>query len=179
MRPRLREESGFTLVELIVASVLTIIVMAAVSNLFVSGLRAGSNTSARLTSQSSVRLALDRLEFETRCASSAALGASGADVTLTLPSQCSHAAGTYTWCVASGALTRYAGSACTGSGETFVSDVTSATPFSCVAPVSQYPRLQVALSIDPNSQASDAYSSTDLIDMRNAALTTSTATACS
>ena len=98
---------------------------------------------------------------------------------LVLPSQCAHANGTYAWCVSSGSLTRYAASSCTGTGQTMVSNVTTPTPFSCLAPAGQYPRLQIALAVDPVSAKSDAFSATDTIDMHNAALTTSTSTACS
>lgn len=180
MRSLLREESGFTLVELIVATVLTVIVMAALSNLFVSGLRAGSNAGWQLSSQSSVRLAFDRLEYEARCASTATRAAGGADVTLVLPAApaCAHAQGTYTWCVSGGALTRYVGSSCSGTSQTFVTNVTSATPFTCVAPVNQYPRLQVALSVNGSNASGNGFSATDQIDMHNAALTTSTSSAC-
>lgn len=168
MRPLLREEAGFTLVELIVVTGLTVIVVAALSNLFSSGLRAGYDANARLTSQSSVRLAFDRLEYETRCASQAALAGSGADVTLTLPSQCGHANGTYTWCVANGDLIRYAGSSCTGSSQIFVTNLTTPTPFTCLTATSQYPRLQVALGVNATPSGSDSFSATDVIDMRNA-----------
>ncbi|HZD87276.1 MAG TPA: hypothetical protein VE088_04655 [Gaiellaceae bacterium] len=169
MRRPLHDESGFTLVELVLVTVLTVVVVGGLSNIFVSGLRAGNDANARLTSESSVRLAFDRLEFETRCASTATLVSSGAGVTLVLPSSCSHATGTYTWCVTGGALIRYAGSACSGTSETFIQSVTTPTPFSCVTAAAQYPRLQVALGVNPTPRGSDSFSATDLIDMRNAA----------
>ncbi len=179
MRRVLREESGFTLVELIIVTALTIVVVGALSNLLASGLRAGSNASWQLTSQSGVRLAFDRLEYEARCASTATRAAGGADVTLVLPSSCAHGTGTYTWCVSSGALIRYSASSCSGTSQTFIKNVTSATPFSCVAPVNQYPRLQVALTVNGTSSSANRFSATEQIDMHNAALTTSSASACS
>jgi Tfp pilus assembly protein PilW len=179
MRRLLREESGFSLVEMVIASFITLILLAGLSDLFVSGLRATSNANYRLTSQSGVRLAFDRLEYEARCASTATLLSSGAGVTLVLPSSCAHSTGTYTWCVSGGALTRSSGSSCLATGQIFVKSVTSATPFSCITPVSQYPRLQVALTVNATSTGGDSFSATDQIDMRNAALTTSTSAACS
>lgn len=181
MRPLLREESGFTLVELIIATALTIVLVGALSNLFVSGLHAGSTASWQLTSQSGVRLAFDRLEYEARCAQTATRAASGADVTLYLPPSpaCAHASGTYTWCVSGGSLIRYTGSSCSGTSQTFVKNVTTPTPFTCVAPVNQYPRLQVALTVNGTSSSVNGFSATDQIDMRNAALTTSSSSACS
>lgn len=178
MRRSLRDESGFTVVELIIATALTVVLVAALSNLFASGMRAGSSASWQLSSQSSVRLAFDRLEYETRCASTATRAGSGADVTLVLPSSCAHATGTYTWCVSSGSLIRYIGSSCSGTSQIFVTAVTSATPFTCIAPVNQYPRLQVALTVDGTSTTANGFSATDQIDMHNAALTTSTTSAC-
>ncbi len=118
--------------ELVVVCVITVVLAAGLSNLFISGLRASSTANATLSSQSNLMYALSRLEFESRCASSAKLLSSGADVTLTLPAFCANAAGTFTWCVTSGSLVRYGGSACSGIGETFAASVTSLTPFSCI-----------------------------------------------
>lgn len=180
MRRLASDESGFTLVELIMATVITVIVMAGLADVFVSGMRGTSNASARLSSQVNVRLSLDRLDFEARCASTAALVSSGAGVTLTLPSQCPHASGSITWCVANGTLTRYVGTSCTGTTyQRFVGNVTSAHPFSCVSTVGDYPLLQVVLSVNTISGTSTSYSSTDDVAMRNAALTTSTTSSCS
>lgn len=176
MRRLLRDESGFTLVELIIASALTVLIMAGLSNLFVSGLRATADASSRLTSQSSVRLAFDRLEFEAHCADSATLLSSGAGVYLDIPSWCAHAAGTFSWCVSGGVLTRYTNSNCSGTGQIFVENVTSAKPFCIATTTGQYPMLDVALSVDAVSATADAFSATDTIDMHNAAAATSTST---
>lgn len=174
MERLLREESGFTLVELVIAMIVTVILMAGLSNVFVSGLRTSSTTNAMLASQTSVKVALERLELETRCAQSATLAAGGADVTLTFPSTYSCPANangtitTITWCVTGGSLVRYAdSSSCSGSAETFASDVTSATPFSCVMG-GDHPLLEVALDVNAGTNAGTAASGTDSIAMRNA-----------
>lgn len=172
-----RDESGFTLVELVVVTFVTVLLMAGLSNLFVSGLRTSKTTNAILSSQTQIHDALDRLEYEARCSSQATLGSSGAAVTLTLPSECVHGTGTVTWCITSGSLIRYAATSCTGTGVTLATNITSATPFSCVATVGNYPELQVALSVQTET-AADQTSATDEIAMRNAALTTSTASSC-
>lgn len=173
-----RDESGFTLIELVVVMTVLVLVMAGLSSLFLSGLHTSNTTSDILASQTQTHLALDRLEFETRCASQATLASSGADVTLTLPSQCPHATGTVTWCVSSGSLIRYAASSCTGSGQTFASGVTSAHPFSCVSTVGDYPELEIALAAQTRSTV-DQVAATDNVAMRNAALSTSTTSSCS
>lgn len=181
MRLLLRHETGFTMVEMVIATFVTMILVAGLANLFASGMRASADASSRLTSQSGVRLALDRLEYEARCASTATLAGGGADVTLVLPPApaCAHANGTYTWCVTGGALIRYSGSSCTGTNQIFATSVTTPKPFSCLAPVNQYPRLQVSLAVNPVPQTVDAFAATDTMDMHNAALTTSSSTACS
>jgi Tfp pilus assembly protein PilW len=178
MRRLLHDESGLSLVELVVAAGITVVIMAGLSNLFVSGLRASSNTNATLSAQSNVIVALNRLEFEARCASAAALVSGGAGVSLTLPSQCTHAAGTFTWCVSGGNLVRHEGSSCTGTGETFASDVTSTQPFSCLTPTGQIPRLQVALTVSSGPSSGDSASQTDQITLRNAPVYSSGTPAC-
>jgi prepilin-type N-terminal cleavage/methylation domain-containing protein len=165
--PALREESGFTLVELTVVITITLVVLGALTGLFTAGMRASTNSSATLASQANLIVAVNRLEFEARCTQSAALVSGGAGVTLTLPSYCPNATGTYTWCVSSGSLVRYAGSSCSGSGITYASNVSSATPFSCLD-TGKYPRLQVALTSNSGSIAGTAASGTSIITLRNA-----------
>lgn len=172
-----RDESGFTVVELVIVMTLLGIVMAGLSSLFVSGLRTSNTTNAMLASQVQIHVALDRLELETRCASQATLLSSGGGVALALPSQCPHAAGTVSWCVTGGSLMAYTTSDCSGSGETLASNITSATPFSCLSTVGDYPELQVALTAQTQS-TTDTVSATDTIAMRNAAVTTSTTSSC-
>jgi Tfp pilus assembly protein PilW len=178
MRRPLRDQSGFTTVELVLVTFLTVVLMAGLSNVFVSGLRASSTANTMLASQTSIRTALDRLEFETRCASTATLISSGAGVALSIPTTCPHATGTVSWCVTSGALVRYAASSCTGSGQKLATSVTSTRPFSCLATVGDYPELQVALAVNAGTTSTTAVAQTDKIAMRNAALTTSTTAAC-
>ena len=168
MRARLASEQGFTMVELLVAMVLTAIVMIGVVNIFVSGSRAGADANARVDAQQNTRLALDRLEFEGRCSSSATIVSAGAGVDFTLPSQCSHATGDVTWCVAGGVLTRYLAASCSGTGQPFVSGVTTATPFSLATASGALPRLDITMTVDTGG-SSDAATLTDTITLRNAA----------
>jgi prepilin-type N-terminal cleavage/methylation domain-containing protein len=171
MRRRLAAEDGFTLVELLTVVALLAVVLAGIANLLVSGSRAQRDTSGRVDAQQGARLALDRLEYEARCSSYAASVNSGAGVTLALPSQCSHATGTVTWCVSSGVLARYAGSTCSGSGTPYVSSVTSATPFSLQWSTGDLPRLQVRLTVNDTGSSSDSFTVNDAIALRNSAAT--------
>jgi prepilin-type N-terminal cleavage/methylation domain-containing protein len=173
-----RDESGFTLIELVVVMTVLVLLMAGLSSLFVSGLSASNTTNDILASQTQIHISLDRLEYETRCASSAALVSSGAGVKLTLPGQCTNASGTVTWCVTSGSLVRYAASSCSGSSQTLAKNITSAHPFACLTTVGDYPRLQIALTAQTQS-SEDTVSATDTIALRNAALSTANAPGCS
>ena len=172
------DESGFTLVELLVVCTITFILMGALAMIFGIGLNTSKSSSSILGSQSGVVVALDRLDYEARCASQATRISGGAGVTLTLPSQCAHATGTVTWCVTGGSLVRYSGSACSGSGLTLQGNVTSTTPFSCVATVGNYPQLAVNLTVNVGTTSSTASSATDSITLVNAPLTTASSAAC-
>ena len=176
---RLRDESGMTIVELIVVCAVLVIVMGALSNVFISGLRASSDGQARLAAQEKIRTALDRLEYEARCAQTATIVSGGAGVALSLPGQCPHATGNVAWCVSGGTLQRVAGATdCSLPGQTFVEGVASATPFSCLAPVGPLPQLQVALTVTAASSPGASTSATDTITLRNAQYTTSTFSSC-
>lgn len=179
MRPLLRTESGFSLPELLIVMTILVILMGGLATILGIGLNTTKRSSSLLASQSGVVIGLDRLDYEARCASKAVLVSGGAGVTLTLPSQCTHATGTVTWCVTGGSLVRYAGSACSGSGLTLTTNVTSTTPFSCVAPVGTYPSLKAALTVNTGTTAATQSSGTDTIALENAILTTSSSTGCS
>ena len=144
-----------TLVELLVACVVLVIVMAGpLERLRLRAPRRhahgrpprrASRTSAPPSTASSTRPAARR---------AAQLVSGGAGVALTLPGQCPHAAGDVAWCVTGGALQRIAGATdCTGTAQTLVTDVTSATPFSCLTARRRLPRLQVALTVNATASA--------------------------
>ena len=168
-----------TLVELTFVSVVLVIVMAGLSNMFVSGLRASSTGDAQLASQGAVRTAFDRLEYEARCSDSASILSSGAGVHLNLPAQCTNATGDVSWCVTGTSLVRAAAADCSGTTTTFVSDVTSATPFCLQTVTGALPQLFVTLTVNSSGEATDATSATDEITLRNASAAASTSAACS
>ncbi|MFI5038621.1 MAG: PilW family protein [Solirubrobacterales bacterium] len=171
-RLRLRSDSGFSLVELVVTMGIMGVVLGGLATIFVSGERASADATARMTSQQNVRVAFDRLEYDARCADTATLlnktGSNGAGVYLHLPTQCAHASGTVTWCITSGSLTRNTGTTCPGTALTYVTSVTSATPFSCYTPVAgTLPQIKVLLTVNPSTRNSDKTSGTDYITMHN------------
>jgi prepilin-type N-terminal cleavage/methylation domain-containing protein len=166
-----REQHGFTLVELLMTMIILGFVMAGLSNILTSGSRAESDATARMTGQQNVRDSTDRLDFEARCASTASLISSGAGVALTMPATCSHATGTVSWCVVSGALVRFTSAGCpTSGGQVFIRSVTTPTPFSIVngtAGSGQLPQLAIRLTVNTTGRASDAFTLTDSIALRN------------
>lgn len=159
-----------TLVELMVVSIVLVILMAGLSNTFVSGLRASADANTRLAGQESVRTAFDRLEYEVRCTSTATLVGGGAGVALSIPSQCPHATGDVAWCVSGTVLERRAGGTdcSTGTVQPFVSDVTSATPFACLTAPGDLPRLQITLTVNTSTAPAEATTAVDTITFRNA-----------
>ena len=174
MTHRLADERGFSLVELVIVMFLVSILLAGLSNLFISGLRASSDTSARTAGQGNIQTAVNRLEFELRCSSGATVpnaGVANSSVTVTLPTQCVHATGQYTWCVSGGSLLRYSGATCSGTGETFANNVTTAKPFTLVSTTGNLPQLAINLSVNLVGSSSDAVSVADTITLRNAART--------
>ena len=73
-RGRLSDESGFTLVEMLVVLAILGIVLAALTTLFVSATRTAADQNMRFQAQQEARLALDSLRREIHCAN----GVSGA-----------------------------------------------------------------------------------------------------
>jgi Tfp pilus assembly protein PilW len=157
-------------VELIITMVVMGTVMGGLANIFISGQRASADATARVTSQQSVRVAFDRLEYDARCASTATRLSSGVGVHLTLPAQCAHASGDVTWCVNSGALVRNAGTTCAATSHaiTYFTGVTSTAPFSCSSPSgSLYPQLGVSLAVNTTTRSSNKSTANDSITMHN------------
>lgn len=174
----LRDESGFTLPELLIYITVLAVIMGALSMIFALGLRTSKTSGSIEASQADVVVAFDRIDYEARCASSATLVSGGAGVTLNLPSQCPNASGTISWCVSGGSLIRYTGSACSGTAQTLINDVTSTTPFSCVVPVGDYPALNMALTANQGTTSATAWTGSDLVTLENAVLTTSSYKGC-
>jgi prepilin-type N-terminal cleavage/methylation domain-containing protein len=177
MKRRLSDERGVSLVELMVAMAILAVISAAVVTAFLAGVRASADASARTADQGTIQTAVNRLEFELRCASGATVPhddgtTANSSVHLTLPSECIHGTGDYTWCVSSGSLIRYSGSACSGTSQVFATGVTTATPFTLLDKTSgRLPQLQIILSVNQGANSTDADSITETITLRNDART--------
>lgn len=99
----MRDERGFSLVEVVLTTAIAGLIAGGAVTLFVSGQRAGTDLSERGQAQAELRLALDELRTDVHCASAAAGGATS--VTLTVPATCVPQ-GSVTWCT-SGSGTRH------------------------------------------------------------------------
>jgi type II secretory pathway pseudopilin PulG len=122
LRPA-REESGYTITELLTVLVIMGTVMAGITTIFVSGSKAEGDVNRRFQAQQDTRLALDRIRRDLHCSSDTNPYAQNA---ITLKST---SCGDVSWCTASvaGPITRYAlyrqtGTTCSAATGTRVAD---------------------------------------------------------
>lgn len=88
---RLRRDDGYSLVELLTTMAMLGIVLAALTVIFTSGLRAQVNANQTVESQQNARLAVERLRRDVHCASAVTgitPGTPGTSITLALPAAC-------------------------------------------------------------------------------------------
>ena len=105
----LRGAGGYTMIELLAVLTIFLIVVTALTTLFVSGAKAELDANRRFQAQLSARVAFDQMRREIHCASSLTF-TSAASVTITLPASCPSAGGTQTTVVydtASAGTNRY------------------------------------------------------------------------
>jgi prepilin-type N-terminal cleavage/methylation domain-containing protein len=144
MRGRANAEDGFTLVEMLVVMAILGTVLAGLTVLLTGAINSQNDQSNRAEAQQDARLGLDRLRREVRCASDVTTpsGYPASAVTITLGTYCPTAGGaaTVTWCTKdkNGAsppvpgaqpytLWRYTGSACSGTGTKWASNLVDKT----------------------------------------------------
>ena len=132
----LREQRGYSLMELLVAMSILGAVMTSVSVLLVSATNSEVDMNRRFQAQTQARVGLDLMRREVHCAMSVSPVGASASVTLTIPATCPTAGGntSITWCtVANGpnrwGLWRYPGSSCSGTGKRFADYVTASSIF--------------------------------------------------
>jgi prepilin-type N-terminal cleavage/methylation domain-containing protein len=114
LRARLvREERGYTLVELLTVIVILGIVMEGLTTMFVSASNAEVDMNNRFQAQQTARIALDKIRREVHCAQDAGSTTPNTAVwlvTLTVPTYCKTYSGstTVTWCTKNVSTNRYA-----------------------------------------------------------------------
>jgi prepilin-type N-terminal cleavage/methylation domain-containing protein len=120
VREMVRDERGFTLVELVVTMAILGIVLGGLTATYASATRAQADLTRRFEAQEHGRLALDKVRRDAHCADSATVNGANTLVTFTLPAGCPTGSGSVTWCVRAGTysteLYRIASAAGTCSG---------------------------------------------------------------
>lgn len=179
LRARLRDERGYSIVELLVSMSILGTVMASVSVLLVSATNSEVDMNRRFQAQTQARLGLDRVRREVHCAQSVAISSAGAIATLTIPSTCPTAAGltAITWCTqANGSrwdLWRYEGASCSGTGRKWAGSINQGTVFT-YTPQSSSSLAYLGVNLPVNVQGSKTISSyvlEDNIVLRNSTRT--------
>jgi prepilin-type N-terminal cleavage/methylation domain-containing protein len=89
---RLREERGYTMIELLVVMLILLTVLTALTALFVSGAKAELELNRRFEAQQNARIAADRMRREVHCANAVTV-TSASNITVVLPGHCPTATG--------------------------------------------------------------------------------------
>jgi prepilin-type N-terminal cleavage/methylation domain-containing protein len=185
-RRRLAGEPGFSLTEMLVVLTIIGIVLAALTQLFVSASTAEVDMTKRFQAQQDMRLALDQLRREIHCASSVTGAPPTSSIIIALGSYCptngTGAATQVTWCTkdkngnpppgagAPYSLWRYNGTTCSGTGRQWGDYLMTDQVFTgYIAPASgSLGKLSVNLPVDlsPND-AKQRYVLQDDIVLRN------------
>ena len=175
LRRRLRAESGYTLIELLISMSILAAIMTSVSVLLVSATNSEVRMNRTFQAQTQARLGLDRLRREVHCAISVAVTGSGSIATLTIPSTCPTSGGltAITWCSkVNGSrydLWRYEGSSCSGTGRKWASSLNQSNLFTYTAQsTSSLAYLSTTLPVNvPGSKSISTYTLSDNIVLRN------------
>lgn len=180
LRSRLRrEESGFTLIELVTVLGMLVIVVTALAYALMAAQRSEEEMNRRFGSQINARIALDQIRREVHCASAVTPTGSAASVTITLGGRCPTAAAgtTVSWCTV-GSGTRYVlyrkvGATCDAAGKKTVDYLTSGTVFS-FTPQSPTSLAMLSVSLPVNTRPASGlpdYRLADDIVLRNSTRT--------
>jgi type II secretory pathway pseudopilin PulG len=173
---RLRDESAYSLVELLVSMSILGAVMTSVSVLLVSATDSEVDMNKRFQAQTQARLGLDLMRREVHCAMSVSPTGAASSVTLAIPSSCPTSGGntSITWCtVANGTnrwgLWRYPGSSCGGTGKRYADHLTASSIFVFTPQnTSSLAKLNVRLPVNVRpSESSFLYNLEDDIVLRN------------
>ena len=104
----LRDERGYSLIEMLIVLSIMSVVMGALTTVFVQASNSELDMNNRFQAQQESRLALDKMRREVHCGSVATPAGSSSSVTLTLPAYCKTGSGSITWCTRNVSTNRYA-----------------------------------------------------------------------
>jgi prepilin-type N-terminal cleavage/methylation domain-containing protein len=185
LRRRLRNQSGYTLTELIVTMSILGIVLGGLTQLFSAGLRAETDVAFRHQAQSEARNALSYLRQEAHCASAVSYVDNPGPpltqtLTLSLPAGCRRPVGetagsNSVWCTVSVSTYRFqlyrkAGGGCDNTGKKYADYLTQGNFIvPSTSPSTELRTLSVTFPVDPNSSATtpNIYRLSDDIVLRN------------
>jgi type II secretory pathway pseudopilin PulG len=161
------------MVEMLTVMVIMSIVLAGITQVFISGSKAQTDQDNRFRAQLNTRIALDKIRKDIHCASDVTPFATSS-VTIKLPSGCG---GDVSWCTVAVAgytnryrLYRQSGTSCSANGTQFADYLTNANAFptfahtvgcSCLA------SLSVDFKVSIKGSNVGAYELTDTIFLRN------------
>jgi len=167
-RRRLADDAGFTLVELIGVMAILIIILTAVTTLFVSGSRAQVDLNERFQAQTEARVATDRIRHEVHCASDL-IPTSAASITVTLPAACPSAGGVDTTVIYSTQLVGGSRYELRRDGSRIADWLTTGDVFSYIAPTTDSLgklHLDLPVNVDPSQAWKEWRLETDVV-LRN------------
>lgn len=180
----LRDEAGYSLIEMLVVVAILGIVLGGLTTVFVSGTHAEMDTNARFQAQQNARLALSRIRSDAHLAGCTGTGTGATSISFyaipAAPGSCTGTA-TVTWCTAGStsltgrwALYRQSGGTCSASTGTPIADylTTNAIFTTNVATTGSGRRTSVTVtfpvSTNKTSPNLDLYTLTDTLVLRNA-----------
>jgi prepilin-type N-terminal cleavage/methylation domain-containing protein len=169
----MKDESGYTLIEMLTVLLIFGTVMGALISLFVAATNSEVQSNRRFQAQQNARLALDKLRREVHCSSTATVTGSGAHVVLTLPNSACRGYPQVAWC-AVGSGTRYAlyrkmGTTCDATGTKYVDYLTSNVLFTFASATTEVlSRLTVRFPVNTKpAEGEEAYTLEDELTLRN------------
>jgi prepilin-type N-terminal cleavage/methylation domain-containing protein len=188
-----RNERGYTLVELLVTMVILSVVVGGLTTVFVSGSNAQVDLNQRFQAQQQARLALDRIRGDIHCASAAQAQTINTYAGIKLAvGNCYSSTPTVSYCavMVTSVPPRYQLYRATGTGATdctsgdtsrlLVADYLTSSSIFTTASIPQYSLqlvgVDIKTSVDAKSSTKDAYELTDSIVARNSTRCTSGST---
>jgi type II secretory pathway pseudopilin PulG len=175
LRRLLRNETGYSLVELVTVMVVLVTILTALTTVFIQGSKAELDTNRRSQAQIQAVGAFDQLRRDVHAGSSACV--SGTTLTIyNVSGGCGTSSGnaTYSWCpVASGSqykLYRKSGSTCDATGKLYAESLTSSAVFAYTSSVASTSLAKVHVDVRVNvnpAKALDSFELTDDIVLRN------------